>query len=307
MKQLFLSLTLLLLGASLSFAQIKTPAASPSSTIEQQVGLTNITVEYSRPGMKGRTIFAQDGLVPFGKVWRTGANQATKVTFDQDVTVGSAKLKKGSYAILTKPSANAWEVMFYPYESGNWGSYVEKTPAGMTKAEVKKTDWKTESFTIGFNDLNNNGATMAFMWDNVYVPVKVMTNTDEMAMASIERALAGPSARDYYLAGSYMHDSKKDLNQAYNYVHKANEMDAKFWQLRREALILADMGKTKEAIATAKRSMEMAQEAGNEDYVRMNKKSIEEWSMGGKTGSAAPSVRKKKESVARPTLQEVRQ
>lgn len=285
----FYALLLFLCGALTINAQIKTPAASPSATVMQEAGMTDITVEYSRPAVKGRTIFAADGLVPFGKPWRTGANQATKVTFSQPVTLGGKDVKKGSYAILTKPMADKWEFMLFPYESSNWGSYLEKTPAVTFTAPTKKTDWMTESFTIGFGDLKSNEATMMFMWDKTYVPVKIGLNTDDMAMESIEATLAGPTPRDYYLAGSYYHDSKRDLKTAYEYVHKANEMDPKFWQLRRESLILADMGKYKDAIQVANKSKEMAMKAGNDDYVRMNDASIKEWTMKGRTGDVVPA------------------
>lgn len=297
MKQFLLSFALLFLGVATSFAQIKTPAASPSGKIMQEVGLTNVTVEYSRPSMKGRSIFAKDGLVPTGEIWRTGANQATKVSFDQPVMIGGQKLERGDYAILSKPGTETWEVMFFPYESGNWGSYVEKTPAATVKAGVKQMPGLTETFTIGFANLKNTRGDMYLQWSNAYVPLTIETETDEMAMASIDRVLAGPSARDYYLAASYYHDNGKDLNKAYEYASKANKMDAKFWQLRREALILADLGRTKEAIQVAQRSMQMAQEAGNMDYVRMNEKSIKEWSMGGKTGNVVPAQRGKAASM----------
>ena len=303
MKQFFLSCALLFPGASVSFAQIKTPAASPSGKVMQDIGLTSVTVEYSRPSMKGRTIFGKDGLVPTGEVWRTGANQATKISFDQPVSVGGKELQRGDYAILSKPGMDTWEIMFFPYEGGNWGSYVEKTPAATVTTGAKRMNGMTETFTIGFDNLKNTSGDLYFSWANMYVPLTIETETDEMAMASIDRALAGPSARDYYLAASYYHDNGKDLEKAYEYARKSNDMDAKFWQLRREALILADLGRTKEAIQTAQRSMQLAQEAGNQDYVRMNEKSIKEWSMGGKTGEVdSPRTR-----VAPRTQKAVRQ
>jgi hypothetical protein len=276
-----LSITLLFVAslATTTFAQIKTPAPSPGAKVWQTVGLTEIEIEYSRPGVKDRTIFAKDGLVPFDKIWRTGANSATKITFSDDVMVDGKELKKGSYAILTMPGATNWAVHFYPYESGSWNSYVEKTPALAVNVKSTKMATKMESFTMGINHITGDAAHLVLAWENTMVAVPIGVEVDKTVMANIETVLAGPSANDYYAAGSYMHDSGKDLNKALMYVQKATKVDEpKFWQVRRESLILADLGKKKEAIAAAKVSLALAKEAKNDDYVTMNEKSIKEWS-----------------------------
>ncbi|MEL7249370.1 MAG: DUF2911 domain-containing protein [Bacteroidota bacterium] len=280
MKKLFLNTFALLLTISM-YAQINTPAPSPSASIEQAVGLTEITIDYSRPSMKGRTIFAEDGLVPFGSMWRTGANAATKITIDQDAKVGGVEVEGGSYAVLTKPMASEWTFMMFPYEGSSWGSYREKTPAATFTVATKSTAMAVESFTIGVNNLSSNGATIDFMWENTMVSVPVEVEVHEQVMADIQRTMAGPSANDYFRAASYIHDADGDMDMALEYIQKANDTDTpRFWMVRREALILADLDRTQEAIAAAKRSLGLAQEAGNEDYVRMNEKSIAEW--GGK-------------------------
>ncbi len=279
-KNLLLLPLLMLIGLFTMHAQISTPAASPSSTLKQTVGLTEVTVEYSRPSKKGRTIFAADGLVPYGKIWRTGANSVTKITFSKDVKVEGADLKSGSYAILTKPGATSWAVHFYAYESSNWGSYVEKEPAAAVMVTPVIWDGSLESFTINIDGLKNDGATLQFGWDNVVVPVNLAVHTDKEVMASIENAMAGPSKNDYYAAATYYHDEGKDLKMALKWIEKATAGDSPmFWQVRRKALILADLGMKAKAIAAAKQSLELAKAAGNEDYVRMNENSIKEWSM----------------------------
>ncbi|MEL6655835.1 MAG: DUF2911 domain-containing protein [Bacteroidota bacterium] len=280
MKKLFLNTFALLLTISM-YAQINTPAPSPSASIEQAVGLTEIAIDYSRPSMKGRTIFAEDGLVPLGSMWRTGANAATKITIGQDAKVGGVEVEGGSYAVLTQPMASEWTFMMFPYEGSNWGSYREKTPAATFTVATKSTAMAVETFTIGVNNLSSNGATIDFMWENTMVSVPVEVEVHEQVMADIQRTMAGPSANDYYRAASYIHDADGDMDMALEYIQKANDTDTpRFWMVRREALILADMDRTQEAIAAAKRSLGLAQEAGNEDYVRMNEKSIAEW--GGK-------------------------
>lgn len=258
-------------------AQIETPAPSPSAEVEQMVGLTEIEIEYSRPGMKGRTIFAKDGLVPFGKMWRTGANAATKISFSDDVTLGGKKVEEGEYAILTKPMAGTWEVMLYPYESGSWGSYVDQTPAAVITAVPRRTAMPVQSFTIAINNLEMEGATLDMMWENTLVSIPIEVEVKERVMKNIEEVMAGPSQNDYYAAASFLHESGEDLKQALEYIRMANAQNPRFWQVRREALILADMGQYTEAIEAAKRSKELAMKAKNEDYVRMNEKSIEEW------------------------------
>ncbi|PHN07262.1 DUF2911 domain-containing protein [Flavilitoribacter nigricans] len=282
MKKLVLNYFVLFFLALMSqplSAQISTPAPSPGSKLMQTVGLTDVTVEYSRPAVKERNIFAADGLVPFGEIWRTGANSATKITFSDDVKVGEKDLKAGAYAILSKPNAASWEVMFFPYEGGNWGSYVEKEPAATVEAKTMKTGHKIENFTIMIDGITTDAANLIFAWDNTAASVPLSVMVDKQVMANIERVLAGPSTNDYFAAASYYHQTGKDLNKALEWVQKATAGEnPAFWQVRLEALILADLNRKKEAIAAAKKSMELAEKAGNADYVRMNKKSIDEWS-----------------------------
>lgn len=279
MKKLF-NLTLLigLLFVSQMEGQIRTPAPSPSAKIMQTVGLTDVEVEYSRPGKKGRDIFGSDALVPYGKLWRTGANQATKISFSTDVKVGGKELAAGSYAILTKPERSEWAVNFYTYETGNSGSYVEKEPAAVVTAVPQQLPFTIESFTIMFGDLSSNSASLGMMWDDAIIQLPLSTDVDGAVMASIDKTLAGPTSGDYYAAGSYYHDSGKDLEKALKWVRKATKTDSpRYWQVRKESLILADMGKYKEAIAAAKLSLDLATKAGNDDYVKMNNDSIAKW------------------------------
>jgi len=278
MKNLFIAL--LTIGAFFSSdAQIKTPAPSPKATVMQTVGLTDVTVEYSRPSMKGRTIFGADGLLPYGEMWRTGANSATKVTFSEDVMVADAKLDKGSYAIITVPGEKSWKVNFYAYEGGSWGSYKEKEPTTTIMVTPTKANMNTETLTISFDNLTDEGAVMNIKWAKTIVPVQLTVHTKKQAMASIDKVLAGPSKGEYYSIASYYQSTGTNLDKALEYINLATAGDdKKFWQVRRKALILADLGKKKEAIKAATLSMELAKAADNMDYVRMNEKSIAEWS-----------------------------
>ncbi len=282
MKNLFFNICAFLILALLSTvnvdAQIRTPAPSPGSKLTQTVGLTEITIEYSRPSAKGRAIFAKDGLVPFGTMWRTGANAATKITFGDDVKVGDQELKKGSYALFSKPDAAAWQVMFFNYETSNAGGYGDKTAVATLSVKPQMMNHMVETFTIDINNITNTSATIDLSWEKTMVSIPLTVEVDKRVTADIERVLAGPSQNDYYAAASYYHAAGKDLNKALEWIQKANAKEPKFWMVRTEALILADLGKKMDAIKAAEKSKQLAIEAKNEDYVRMNDKSIAEWS-----------------------------
>ncbi len=276
-KKLFTICLFVGLSSTLT-AQIKTPQPSPAAKIEQVVGLTDVTVEYSRPAMRGRTIFGD--LVPFGTVWRTGANANTKITFSDNVTIDGQELEKGTYAVYTIPSETSWEVIFYS-ESNNWGApqkWDDSKVAAKTTAKVETMPMPIESFTISIDDLATSSAVIGFLWENVYVGVKVDVPTDAITSKNIETVMAGPSANDYFQAATYYHTEGKDLNKALEWMKLATKGEnPRFWYLRRMSLIQADLGDVKGAIATAQQSLAAAEKAGNADYVKMNKESIAEW------------------------------
>src|SRR5688572_27054361 len=256
-----------------------TPAASPFSKMEQRIGLTDVTVEYSRPSKKGRAIYGD--LVPYDQPWRTGANQATKITFSEDVKVGGIDVPKGSYALLSKPGKKTWTFMLYPHNSTNFSSYLESTAQPLTftsDAIVMPAGVNVETFMMGFDNLTTDSGDLYLLWDNVYVPVSIKTNTDKAVEASIAKVMAGPSAGDYYNAANYYLTTKKDLNKALEWVNKSISMDnEKFWVLRVKSLIQAGLGDKKGAIATANRSLELARQEKNADYIKMNEESIAQW------------------------------
>ena len=274
-----LTFLLMIVGAiSTSNAQIKTPQPSPSAKMEQVVGLTNVTLEYSRPAMRGRTIFGD--LVPYGQVWRTGANANTKITFDTNVTIAGQELKKGTYAVYTIPNEKSWDVIFYS-DSNNWGTpqkWDDTKAAVKTTIEVYEMPMKIETFTMTFDDLATGSAVLGILWENVYVGVKFEVPTDIITSKSIETVMAGPSGNDYFQAATYYHTEGKDLKQALAWMQKATAGEnPPFWYLRRMSLIQADLGDKKGAIATAQKSLAAAENAKNDDYVKMNKESIAAW------------------------------
>ncbi|WP_309640515.1 DUF2911 domain-containing protein [Flavobacterium sp.] len=261
-------------------AQVKTPAPSPKSTLEQMVGLTQVTIEYSRPSKKGRTVFGD--LVPYGKLWRTGANENTTITFSDDVVINGQTLKKGKYALYTTPKVDIWEVIFYS-DTDNWGTpenWDAKKVALTTNVDAQMLTNNVESFTMGINNLDNNFANLELSWEKTFVTLKFEVPTQKTAMASIDKALAGPTSGDYFSSAQYFYQSNGDLNKALEYVNKAIDMnkDKPFWYTRQKSLIQAKLGDKKGAIETAKISLAAATTAKNNDYVKMNNDSIAEWS-----------------------------
>ena len=279
MKKLLFSL---FIGASmwLATAQIQAPQASPFSKVEQKVGLTDVTVEYSRPNMRGRTIYGD--LVPYDKLWRTAANKNTMITFSDDVTIDGQTLKAGSYAIFTKPGASNWEVYFYT-DTENWGvprNWDENKVAAKTTVQAVSMPVTMETFTIMINDLSNNGAVLGIIWENTYVPIPFSVPTDQKVSASIEKAMAGPSDADYFAAAVYYLEEGKDIQKAVEWIDKAVDMTSKqprFWYFLQQSLMYAKAGNKKQANAAAKASLEGAKKAGNEDYIKMNTESLKEW------------------------------
>jgi hypothetical protein len=260
-------------------AQVMAPAASPFCKIEQKVGLTDVTLEYSRPSAKGRTVFGD--LVPFGKPWRAGANSVSKVTFSTDVNVGGSDLKAGAYALLITPQKDSWQLHFFNYDKGSWSSYIaEGAPAAAAVVTIKSVaiPMHVESWTIGVGGLKNDGAGLDFIWEKTFANVPISVPTDKAVMASIESTMAGPSAGDYYSAASYYLNEGKDMAQALEWIDASLEKGGdRFWILRSKALIQAKLGDKSGAIASAKKSTELAEAAGNDEYPAMNAKSIAEW------------------------------
>lgn len=278
MKKIIFLFSALMLTIGIQ-AQIQTPQPSPFQKIEQKVGLTDVTLEYSRPSMRGRTIMGS--LVPYNEIWRTGANANTKITFSNDVEVGGKTLKAGSYAIYTKPGAASWDVYFYN-DTSNWGTpekWDDSKVAAQVSVKAEPMPMNVETFTMTFDDLTNDSVVLGILWEKTYVGVPIKVGTDKTVSESIEKVMNGPNTNDYYAAAVYYLEAGKDINQAKTWIDKAIDMnkDPKFYQLRQKSLIYAKAGDKKGAIEAAKKSLQLAKAAGNTDYVALNEKSLKEW------------------------------
>jgi len=261
-------------------AQVQAPSPSPTATLKQEVGLIDIEINYSRPGVKDRTIFGE--LVPYGEFWRTGANASTKVSFSGDVMIGGKELKKGEYSLFTYPGENEWTVIFSNSMSlpGPEG-YNKSNDAVRLQVKPETLANKVETFTIDVNNIRNNTATIDLSWENTRVSIPVSLNTDEKVFASIDQVMNGPTANDYYAASSYYLSVGKDLNQAHKWATKAVEMtDAKFpWIIYNKAQIEAELGQKDQAIKTAQQAIAAAKAMKNDHYIMLNEKLIKELKM----------------------------
>ena len=279
MKKLLVGITLF--ASTGLMAQISAPQMSPSAKMEQTVGLTHISVEYSRPSKRDRVVFGD--LVPMNEVWRTGANKNTIITTSAVLIFGKDTLKAGTYALFTKPTASEWSIYFYT-TTDNWGTPEEwnaENVALEVKVKSQALNEVVETFTIGIESVSMNDAVLALSWDKTKVAAKFTVATKAQVNASIKKVMAGPSANDYYSAADYKYSEKEDLKQALEWINKSVEMsgdDAPFYVLRKKALLQAELGDKKGAIATAKLSLEGAKKAGYDAYIKANEESIKEWS-----------------------------
>lgn len=253
---------------------LKTPAPSPLQTVKQAFALGDVTIEYSRPAAKGRVIFGD--LVPFGKVWRTGANGATKITFTDDVKLEGNAVKAGTYALYTIPGKDSWEIMLYKDLTlgGNVADYNTSNELLRFKVKPVAMLQTVENFTIGMDAIAASAAKLQIMWDKTLVPVSITSDVDDKIMKSIDNALK-TDGRPYFQAANYYYENNKDLSQALAWADKAIEQNPAFYIVHLKAKIQLKMKDNKGAIETAQRSMDLSKQAKNDDYVKMNEKIIE--------------------------------
>ncbi len=271
MKQLF---AIALVAISLnSFAQaVKMPAPSPGQTIKQDFSLSFIEVNYSRPVIKGRTIFGD--IVPFGKLWRAGANNPTKVTFGEDVKVAGKDLKAGSYQLMIIPTAKNWEIIFNKGTNGVFNYHPEEDVLKVT-VPTNSLASSVESFTIQLGQVIANTCEIQIMWEKTSVSIPVTTEIDAKIAASIEKAMS-VDTKPYFESASYYFETGRDLKKALEWATKASEANpSAYWVMHLKAKIQAKLGDKVGAKATALKSIELAKAGKNEDYVSLNQKLID--------------------------------
>jgi hypothetical protein len=271
-----LLLAFLLTSFSSLAQQIQMPQASPSSKIIQKVGLTDVTVDFSRPSTKGRKIFGE--LVPFGQVWRTGANGATVLTFSTEVSISGTKVPAGSYALYSIPGKSSW-TMILSKNTKLWGAigYEAKDDVLRFNATPAKTSRMYDSFEIGFSNLTDASADLSIKWEQTRVEFTIQTEVDPIVMADIKKQVIDAKSTNpalLYQAANYYFTNNKDQNQAYTWIKQSTESDPKYWTLHLQAKIELSLGKKTAALESATRSKKLAEEGKNQDYVGLNDRLI---------------------------------
>ena len=256
-------------------AQLKTPAPSPAQTIKQDFGLSTVELSYSRPGVKGRKIFGD--IVPFGTLWRTGANNATTLTFGDEVIIGGTKVPAGKYGLLTIPDKKSWTIIISKQtDVTSPDDYKPEMDVIRVTSQVNTTKAATETFTMQFAKVKPTSCELYMIWDRSAVVLPIVTEIDGKIMANIESALKSDKP-PYFQAAMYYMENGKDLNQALSWFNKAVEAqpDA-FWIQHQWANCLAKLGQKNEAKTAALKSKELAIAAKNDDYVKLNDKLLKE-------------------------------
>jgi hypothetical protein len=278
-KKLFLPLVLAVsFSISSTNAQtLKTPAPSPLQTIKQNFGIGEVSLEYSRPSVKNRVIFGD--VVPYGKMWRTGANASTKITIGEDTKIENTPVPAGTYAIYTIPGAETWEIMFYKDLTlgGDVASYKKENEVLRITEKVTQLPNKVETFTINFADITYSVCNVEMQWEKTRVAFTISTEVDAKIMKNIETVMAPNDRRPYYNAASYYYDNNKDMKQALEWVNKATELtpDA-YWVWHLKAKIQLKLKDAKGAIETAEKSKALALKDKDDAYVKNNDKLIAE-------------------------------
>lgn len=275
----FFGMLLALPGTSL-LGQIKHPKASPAQEIIQELGLCKVRVRYSRPAVRGREIFGD--LVPYGRIWRVGANESTKITFDCPVTFGGKEVAAGTYALYAFPEETLWEVALHR-DTTHWGdgrtAYDPDQDLFRVRVQPQIREEVQENFQISFDRIDHNRMDMLWDWDDLRVRIPIGTDTPAAMEQEIQRALeANPVAQTYYEAGRYLQEQGEDFPRALSYVDKALELGGDTYYFHRvRSLLLAGLGKYEEAIRSAGISMELADSEGKDEFVRMNQNNIQKW------------------------------
>lgn len=276
------AITASLLAPTLEARPAQTPALefpqpSPAATVKQRVGITDVEITYSRPAVKGRKIFG--GLVPYGELWRTGANAAPKITFSADVKFGGQAVPAGTYALFTIPDAAEWTVILNKVaEQSGTSTYDQKNDLLRVKAKPVALTTPVENFRIDLDQLSDVGGVLSIAWDKITVPVRIETNVVAVLVPKIQAAMAAEGKKPYYQAAMFYYENNIDLKQAAKWMEEANkERPDTVWMVHRHALILAKAGDKAGALAAANRSLELAAKIGGAqgaEYKRLNEELI---------------------------------
>jgi len=268
MKKIFLAATAIMMLYCADAQNLNSPQPSPTVNVKQNFALGSIELSYSRPGVKGRKIMGD--LVPFNKVWRTGANAATTITFSDNVTIGGKEVKAGKYGLLTIPGEKKWTIIISKDANINQPSnYKEENDVARVEADVVPIPFTIENFTIDFNDITSSSCNVQLIWESTFVQFAVTTGTDAKMMAEIDKVM-NKDNKPYFAAASYYYDNDKDIKKSLEWVNKALETNKEaFWMYMLKARIHKKMGDKVASKTAATTCKDLATKAKNDDYVKM--------------------------------------
>jgi tetratricopeptide (TPR) repeat protein len=271
MKKFLSVLALSAIMYSMDAQTLRTPAPSPTQNLKQDFALSTVEVSYSRPAVKQRKIFGD--LVPYGKVWRTGANQATTITFGEEITFGDKKVPAGKYGLLTIPNTGEWTVILSKQlDVTSPSAYKQDQDVARVTVKADEMPFAIESFMMVFDNITPSTMDLLMLWEKTAVRIPIKSDVDTKVMAQIND-LMNKDNRPYFNSAMYYMNNGKDINQALTWFDKAIEQNPKgYWIYHQKANALAKLGKKQEAVTTANKSMELAKEAKNDDYVALNQK-----------------------------------
>ncbi len=268
MKHFFLS-AVIFSSAFTSLAQINTPASSPSATVSQGIGLAKVTVEYSRPALKGRKVLGTS-LAPYGQVWRTGANKVPNLILSQEMTVEGHKVPAGTYGLFTIPTENEWTIILSKNPE-QWGAYSYKESEDLVRFKVKaeKLAKSEEYFTIEITDFTPTSAKIAIRWENLQTKFSISQDPDAQIMAEIQQKTSAADVKSdtYFAAADYYYQNNRDLNKAYEWANKVVEKEQEYWTYYLRGKIAAKIGKCDVAVADATKGLELAKKANDGAYI----------------------------------------
>jgi hypothetical protein len=264
-----------LLVSSPASAQPELPRPSPFAKVSQFIGLTEITVDYSSPAVKGRPVWG--ALVPYGEMWRTGANQATKITFSRDVTFGGKPVPAGSYALFTIPAKGEWTVILNKKveQSGTGREYKADLDLVRFQVQAKPASHR-ERMTFLFSDFTDDKGSLDLEWDKLRVSIPIKVSTKEQALANISKGIDG-AWRTYANAARYLGETEKDYDAGLKYIDQSLSLKEDWFNLWIKATLLAGKGKTKDAIAIGEKAYDLGKKA---DFFFLEpevKKTLAEW------------------------------
>ncbi|TAH27490.1 MAG: DUF2911 domain-containing protein [Cytophagales bacterium] len=268
-----LLITFLFSISFLANAQINMPRPSPDAKVMQKIGMAEVAVSYCRPQAKGRKIFGE--VVPFEKIWRTGANSPTKISISDSIAIQGKKIAAGEYAIYSIPSLSEWTIIFGKNPWVSAGEYKDEQEIVRFKVKSESIPNFVEAFTISFVNITPTSAELEIAWEKTAVKFKLEYDADAKVMADIKaKTDLDPNALSQ--AAGYYYDTNRDLNQALQWITIATDKNPQFWTLHTKSKIQLKLKDYKGAIATAQKSMDMAKNAKNEEYVKFNEKIIAE-------------------------------